>query len=377
MGNSNVLVTGGAGFIGTHLVKAAAENGHTVRIFDNLSPQVHGPDPVVDQRDCEFVLGDVRSLDQVSAAMENIDVVFHLAAETGVGQSQYEIERYISTNTLGTAVVLQAAVQAGVKHLVIASSRAVYGEGLHQCESCGEQFVPVSRSLDDLSRGDWEVKCSVCGSLATALPMKEEHPPRPGSIYGLTKLQQEQIAANVGRVHHLPVTNLRFFNVFGPGQSLTNPYVGVLGTFFRRIKAGEEIDLYEDGKMLRDFVYVEDVVDAILRVVGNEKTYGFSINVGTGLPVTLEEAGLEMFRQLGAEPKINRSSKFRSGDIHHAVADTGLTKELLGFVPSTTFGDGLQRFVAWANDREPIDRTIDSNAEDQLRRHNLLGQATP
>jgi len=371
----NILITGGAGFIGTHLRGKLKEDGHSIRILDNLLSQVHGNDPDLDFGNSEFIRGDVRDLNIVKDAVVGIDIVFHLAAETGVGQSQYEIERYISTNTYGTAVVLQAAVNAGVKHFLVTSSRAVYGEGVHLCPGCGERFVPKSRSSEDMDRGDWEIKCPGCDSVAQAQFMGENDPMSPISIYGLTKVQQEQLAAQVRQVYPMPVTNLRLFNVFGPGQSLSNPYVGVLGTFFRRITSGNGIDIYEDGQMRRDFVYVGDVAEALRLAAGNEKVFNQTLNVGTGKYVTLEEAGMEMFRLLGVKPQIDFSGKFRLGDIHHAVGDIEQISKKLGYVPPTTFADGLSKFVEWAKTETPVILPIDTQAEDLLRGNNLLRQA--
>lgn len=371
-----ILITGGAGFIGSRLAKQLREDGHQVRILDNLLPQVHGDNPNIDLSDFEFIRGDVRDLETVSRAIKEIDTVYHLAAETGVGQSQYEIERYIATNTLGTAVVLQAAVNSGVKQFIITSSRAVYGEGAHLCENCGNKFVPSSRSQENLDADNWEIMCPLCGFTAEAQLMREEDATMPTSVYGLTKLQQEQIAAQVRQIYPLPVTILRLFNVFGPGQSLTNPYVGVLGAFFRRIVSGGEIDIYEDGKMRRDFVYVDDVVKTLRHVGGNEKAFNRTINVGNGNAVTLEQAGREMFKVLGVEPQMNFSGKYRLGDIHHAVADTTVIEEILNYRPPTSFSEGLKQYVAWALSEGYGElKNIDSAAENELKEKNLLRQA--
>jgi dTDP-L-rhamnose 4-epimerase len=370
-----ILVTGGAGFIGTHLRKKLAEDGHSIRILDNLSPQVHGLDPKIDFGDNDFVLGDVRDPETVKMAVNGVNVIYHLASETGVGQSQYEIQRYISTNTLGTAVVLEAAVSAGVKQIIIASSRAVYGEGVHNCPHCNNHFVPASRSQVDLDKGDWEIRCPKCRVKCDAQRMKEEDPTRPISIYGLTKLQQEQIAEQVKRVHPIAVTNFRLFNVFGPGQSLGNPYVGVLGTFFRRIRAGHDIDVYEDGQMRRDFVFVGDVAEALKRACAAEMAFDQTINVGSGIATTLEETGREMFRLLNVEPKIRFSGKYRLGDIHHAVGDVTSVRDVLNYVPDTSFATGLAKFVDWALTENPVAASIDQDAEEVLERNNLLRRA--
>jgi dTDP-L-rhamnose 4-epimerase len=372
-----VLITGGAGFIGSRLAKRLASEGHAIKVLDNLLPQVHGENPQIDlPHECEFLRGDVRDLKAVTEAVAGVDIVYHLAAETGVGQSQYEIERYVSTNTLGTAVVLQAAANADVRQVVITSSRAVYGEGVHICPRCDKSFVPASRKQENLDAGSWDVFCPDCGQIAEAQLMSEEHPTLPTSVYGLTKLQQEQLAAQVQQTYKLPVTLLRLFNVFGPGQSLTNPYVGVLGTFFRRITGGNEIDIYEDGQMRRDFVYVADVVEVLQKVAGNEKAFDQIINVGNGTPVTLQQAGEEVFRVLKTEPKMNFSGKYRLGDIHHAVGDTRLIESILDYRPPTEFAEGLREFVEWALAKGFGETNIDSVAERQLAERNLLRQAS-
>lgn len=372
---SRILITGGAGFIGTHLRKNLLEKGHSICILDNLLPQVHGDDPQMSFTDCEFIKGDVRDLETVASAMQNKDIVYHLAAETGVGQSQYEIERYVATNTLGTAVVLQAAAQAQVKQLVLTSSRAVYGEGQHTCQNCDRQYVPAPRRQDDLDAGKWEVFCTDCGGEMNAELMEENHPTMPTSIYGLTKLQQEQIAFQVGEIYDLPVTVLRLFNVYGPGQSLTNPYVGVLGTFFRQIIGGKGIEIYEDGRMRRDFVYIGDVVTALSLAMKNETAFNQTINVGTGEAITLQEAGEEVFRVLEAKPEMSFSGRFRLGDIHHAVADTRAIKEKFEFQPQKSFAEGLRDYLNWASENEQDFSDIDSAAAKQLAERNLLRHA--
>lgn len=371
----NILITGGAGFIGTHLRKKMAASGHSVRLFDNLLEQVHGEHPPTEFDGCEFIKGDVRDIEAVRRASKDIDIVYHLAAETGVGQSQYEIERYVSTNTLGTAVALQAAAEEGVKQFVITSSRAVYGEGLHVCPNCNLSYVPAPRTQENLDKGRWEVFCPDCGEIARAQLMEESAPTMPTSVYGLTKLQQEQIARQVGQIYNMPTTLLRLFNVFGPGQSLTNPYVGVLGTFFRRIMSGNAIDIYEDGQMRRDFVFVGDVVEALNLVAGNNAAYDETINVGTGEVVTLQAAGEAVFAVLNREPKSVFSGKYRLGDIHHAVADKSAIKAKLGYAPTTSFSSGLTEYVEWALENDADFLNIDAAAEQQLAAKNLLRQA--
>lgn len=367
-----VLITGGAGFIGSHLARRLQQEGHSVVILDNLLPQVHGDAPQLTLPDCEKVWADVRDKEAVTRAMAGVDVVHHLAAETGVGQSQYEIGRYVHTNTYGTAVVLEAAVATGVRQVTIASSRAVYGEGQHHCSDCDHTFVPIFRHSTDMDAGRWDILCPRCNGSTVPLPMAEDSPPSPTSIYGITKQQQEQLARSVSLTHGLPVTILRFFNVFGPGQSLGNPYVGVLGTFFRRVAAGLPVEVYEDGLMLRDFVFVEDIAEALLLCTGNEKTFGSALNVGSGEAVTLLQMAAEVSRALDRELVINVSGRYRLGDIRHAVADVTRLKKTLGFCARTTFAEGLREYVKWALEQEA--GASDAAAENQLAMHNLLRQ---
>lgn len=368
-----VLVTGGAGFIGRHLTRALLIAGHDVVALDNLHPQVHHPSDDVQAPGVELVIGDVRDRDVVGRVMRGVDVVHHLAGETGVGQSQYEIVGYVSTNTLGTATVLQSAVENKVQQVTIASSRAVYGEGLYKCPSCGETFVGGGRATADMDRGNWNIRCPQCAAEAEPRGTPETTAPSPVSIYGVTKLQQEQIALGVSRARGLPVTILRMFNVFGPGQSLRNPYVGVLGAFFRRSLRDESLDLYEDGAMLRDFVYVDNVVDAFVRSTGNEAVLGETLNVASGESVTLSTIARELSKLMQANPEMNVSGRYRVGDIRHSIADVTRLRALLDTGPPTHFADGLPNFVTWA--RGGAADAHDDSAERELVARNLLRTA--
>lgn len=370
MSSKRVLITGGAGFIGSRLAHRLVRDGHSVIILDSLLSQVHGDAPPPDIPGCEMVCADVRDQEALERAMRGVDVVHHFAAETGVGQSQYEIGRYVSVNTYGTALVLEHAVAARVRQVMIASSRAVYGEGLYHCPNCEQTFVSSGRRAVDMDKCGWDIYCARCGQASTSLPMTEEEPPAPSSVYGITKLQQEQLAAVVGQTHNLPVTILRFFNVYGPGQSLRNPYVGVLGTFFRRALQGSPVEVYEDGNMLRDFVFVDDVVEALRLATGNEQVFGQTLNVGTGEAVTLQTVAEEMFRALGLEPKTTVSGRYRLGDVRHAFADVSRLESMLGFRPQISFKEGLRAYVNWALENQI--EAADATADEQLASHNLL-----
>ena len=368
-----ILITGGAGFIGSHLARRLAQQGYSVAVLDNLLPQVHGPAPHLDLPGCTFIHADIRDGDTMAQAMGGVDVVYHLAAETGVGQSQYEIKRYVSTNTFGTSVVLETALAASVRQVIISSSRAVYGEGQYHCQTCNQTFAAQVRDAGRMNAGHWDIYCPRCGKAAKREPMREDAPTAPSSIYGVTKLQQEELALSVSNTHNLPITILRFFNVFGPGQSLSNPYVGVLGTFFRRALAGDVAEVYEDGEMLRDFIFIDDVVDVLQRSNGNEKAFGQILNVGTGSGIRLRDVAVEIFRALSLEPSVTVSGRYRLGDIRHAVGDPSRLSSQLGFHAQVAFADGVKRYVEWARKQDRY--TIDAQADQQLLAHNLLRQA--
>ena len=367
-----VLVTGGAGFIGRRLVDRLVADGHSVVVLDSFVSQVHGESrPAVPG---EMIRADVRDQDALRTAMRGIDVVHHLAAETGVGQSQYEIARYVGANTFGTSTVLQSAIEAGARQVVIASSRAVYGEGRHRCPCCDSVLGSARRTVEAMDARLFDFRCSTCGSVAVSEPTPEDASLAPTSIYGLTKVQQEELAFAVAASHDVAVTVLRLFNVFGPGQSLKNPYVGVLGTFFRRMRAHRPVELYEDGRMLRDFVFVDDVVEVFRAATGAEGALGRTWNVGTGAAVTLEDLARGLGRALGTEPDLEVSGRYRVGDVRHAVADVSRLAEECGAVPATPLEKGLRAFVEWALANE--ENASDDLAEQQLRSRNLLRQAS-
>lgn len=325
-----VLVTGGAGFIGSHLVDALVAQGHNVTIFDNLDPWVHTKPPDYLHPDAEFVLGDVRDTQAVHAVVSSADVIYHLAATTSIPQSEVTPSQCISTNVLGTANILEAMVSS--QRLILASSRAVYGEGKYICDRCGVPVYPPPRSTMQLRAAAWEPACPHCGGSIIPTGTDEISPLHPASIYALSKRIQEDLCLHISRTKSFPLTILRYFNVYGPRQSLNNPYTGILSIFTSRLLRGEMVEVYEDGLESRDFIYVKDVVDATLL----HRTGIF--NVGTGVPTAvLDVAGL-LAAKLNGNARI--TGAFRIGDIRHCFAPSTNT-------PTTPLSDGIDHLLNW------------------------------
>ncbi|MDI6827403.1 MAG: NAD-dependent epimerase/dehydratase family protein, partial [Armatimonadota bacterium] len=347
-----ILVTGGAGFIGRRLVRALIDSSHSVRVIDNLTAQVHGENP--DPRrilppEAEFIFGDVRDADALRRALEDVDVVFHFAAQTGVGQSMYQVKEYIDCNVGGTAQLLDilASDRGSVKRIILSSSRAVYGEGKTLCPLCGPVY-PELRKEEQLAAGEWEVKCPSCGRTTEPTPTDEDKPLRPGSVYAISKRDQEELVLCVGRAYGIPAVVLRFFNVYGAGQSLINPYTGIISIFASRIKNGEPPLIYEDGLESRDFVHVEDVVQACMLAMTNENADYQIVNVGSGTALSVIDAARIMIRVMGASVEPEVIGKYRVGDIRHCYADLKKARKLLGYKPKVTFEEGIKEFLDWA-----------------------------
>jgi len=371
----NVLITGGAGFIGSHLADALLARGHDVVLLDNLHPQVHGPDQRVPgylNPGARLVRGDVRDAGLVRRLLEDADVIFHLAAYTGVGQSMYRIREYLDVNVQGTAVLLEALVRKPqrVHSLVVASSRAVYGEGSYRCPQCGP-VSPATRAAEQLQAGRWEVACPACGRQVSPLPTAETQPPDPGSIYALSKLNQEQACLIVGQAYDLPVVALRYFNVYGPRQSLRNPYTGVITTFMTRLAHGQAPEVYEDGAESRDFVHIDDVTQANLLAMDSDAAAGQVFNVGSGRQLSLLQVAQVVSAAYGGpEPVI--SGKYRAGDIRHCHADLARSRQVLDYEPQIDFETGIRDLVEHLRGRLWEDLT--GQAEAELRARGLAAQ---
>src|SRR3954452_3716136 len=359
-----VLITGGAGFIGSHLADELLESSHSVRVLDNLSPQVHSEPkrPSYLNTDVELVVGDVRDEHAVRKALVGIDVVYHFAAMVGVGQSMYELAQYTAVNNLGTAVLLEAIINQPVEHLVVASSMSIYGEGLYT-RADGTICEGQERSLEQLKAGEWELRDDG-GEVLTLVPTLETKTPNLASVYALSKYDQERMCLVIGRAYGIPTVALRFFNVYGPRQALSNPYTGVLAIFASRYLNNQPPIIYEDGRQNRDFVSVHDVALACRLAMERPDAAGHAINVGSGQHCNVLDIADRMAKVLNKEsvpPQV--SHRYRAGDIRHCFADISLARRLLGYEPRVAFNDGLTELANWLGDQIAVDRFSDANAQ--------------
>jgi dTDP-L-rhamnose 4-epimerase len=366
-----VLVTGGAGFVGSHLVDALLARGDRVRILDNLDPQVHGPErrkPVWVPGDAEFIQGDMRSADDVRRSLRDIDVVYHLAAAVGVGQSMYQVADYTAVNTLGTAHLLQALVdeRGGVEKLIVASSMSIYGEGRYTRPD-GREPLNTLRTADRLRDHDWEPR-DVDGTVLTPAATDEGKPLDPTSIYALTKADQEKMVLMMGAAYGIPSVALRFFNIYGPRQALSNPYTGVAAIFSSRLLNGQPPLVFEDGEQKRDFVSVHDIVQALLLSAEEEAAVGKAFNVGSGRAVTVLEVASTLAGVLGTDVEAQVVGKYRVGDIRHCFADISLAREVLGYEPRVTFEEGMQELVGWLQEQERPEDHVETHAAELAAR---------
>ncbi|HEY9206278.1 MAG TPA: NAD-dependent epimerase/dehydratase family protein [Candidatus Methanoperedens sp.] len=351
-----ILVTGGAGFIGSHLVDEIVKK-HDVVVYDNLEPQVHKNIPEYLNNNAVFIKEDIRNRTELKDAISDSEVIFHEAAMVGIGQSMYQIERYIDVNIMGTAKLLDilANDEHDVKKLIVASSMSIYGEGKYECSECGIVYPPM-RSNEQLKKREWEMKCPSCGRFVKPVPTDEGKPLQPTSIYAISKKNQEEMCLVVGRTYGIPTVALRYFNIYGPRQALSNPYTGVCAIFSSRIKNDKPPIIFEDGLQTRDFVSVHDIVRANLHVMEKSKADYEVFNVGTGKPVSIFDiaSSLSKLYRKALKPKI--VNEYRSGDIRHCYADNSKLKRL-GFKPSVTFEDGMSELVLWGTKQEAEDKS--------------------
>jgi dTDP-L-rhamnose 4-epimerase len=361
----HVLITGGAGFIGSHVADELLRIGHRVRAIDNLRGQVHGSNAkrpaYLDDR-VEFIHGDVRDARALESALTGVDAVIHLAAAVGVGQSMYEIAEYTSINGLGTAVLMEALAKHPVGRLVVASSMSIYGEGLYRAKD-GTLQDDVERSREQLAAAEWEVKGSD-GQALTPVPTRETKRPRISSIYALSKYDQERMCLISGSARGIPTVALRLFNTYGPRQALSNPYTGVLAIFGARLLNKNRPMVFEDGKQQRDFVSVYDVANAFRLALESDAAKGHAINVGSGRPITIRALSQRLADSLGLsriEPQV--TGRHRVGDVRHCFADLHLAKSLLGYEPRVSLEDGLREYTRWLADQQASDRVEDASRE--------------
>lgn len=371
MTQKQVLITGGAGFIGSHLSDELLREGYAVRALDSLCPQVHGEDarrPAYLDADVELAVGDVRDRSVVERALRGVDLVVHLAAKVGVGQSMYEMAEYTSVNNDGTAVLLEALVKHPVERLVVASSMSVYGEGLYRTPA-GRLLAGHERTREQLEAGRWELETPE-GDVLEPVPTPETKTPALTSVYALSKYDQERMCLIAGRAYQIPTVALRLFNVYGPRQALSNPYTGVLAIFGSRFLNDRRPLVFEDGNQQRDFVHVTDVARAFRLALGAPEAVGLAINVGSGHHFTIRAVAERMAAALAKEhlaPEI--TGDFRAGDIRHCFGDITLAAHALGYRPAMTFDNGVRELGSWLEGQIAVDRVAE--ACQALRRRGL------
>jgi len=368
---NKILITGGAGFIGSHLALKLIERGYQIRILDTLSEQIHGSNPEETSplyksilNKVEIIKGTVTSAEDWEKALKDQDAVVHFAAETGTGQSMYEVERYTNVNIQGTALLLDILTNNKthqIKKVVIASSRSIYGEGKYLSETLGEVY-PSHRKDEDMKAGEFEVTYPGAGKL-TLVATDENSKIHPSSVYGITKQVQEQLVLNVCNAIGIAAVAFRYQNVYGPGQSLTNPYTGILSIFSNRIRANQDINIFEDGLESRDFVYIDDVVEATIAGLIKSEGDNQVFNVGTGVATTVVQVAEALMKNFGIEVPYKVSGMYRIGDIRHNFADITRLKNILGVTPKVSFDEGIARFVAWVQQQN----ITESKYEQSLR----------
>ena len=358
------LVTGGAGFIGTHLVRALLDRGDQVVVLDSLESQVHGDVTPEAPPGVDFLVGNVGDQQLAARALEGVDRVVHLAAAVGVGQSMYEIARYTELNTMATARFLEALVATCPlpTRLVVASSMSIYGEGEYLCPEHG-RMAPGPRPEEQLIARSWDMYCSACGVEMQPVGTRESKPLIPTSIYAINKRDHEEMCLVTGAAYGIPAVALRFFNIYGPGQALSNPYTGVAAIFASRLLNGRPPMIFEDGNQSRDFTHVSDVVQGILLALESEAAVGQSVNLGTGRSTTVAEVARVIAEGLGLEIEPEHNLRYRAGDIRHCYADPTRARELLGFEAETTFEQGMGQLVKWLEQQQAEDRVDDATRE--------------
>lgn len=363
-----ILITGGAGFIGSHLADALLAEGYKVRALDNLSPQVHGEverrPEYLDSR-VELIIADVTDRAAVRQAISGVDAVFHFAARVGVGQSMYEIADYTATNNLGSAVLMEELMHRRPARLIVASSMSIYGEGLYR-DVHGNVQNGMERPLDRLKDHQWD-PCDEEGNSLVPLPTPETKPPSLSSVYALSKFDQERMGLIAGRTYGIPTIALRFFNVYGSRQALSNPYTGVLAIFSSLLLRGRSPEVFEDGRQRRDFVHVSDIVQACMLALRAEGVRDEVFNIGSGRDISIIEVAEKLAAGIGVEIKPKITGKYRSGDIRHCFADISKARSILGYRPRVDLDTGLADLATWLRTQMVNTEIPDASAELQER----------
>lgn len=369
-----ILVTGGAGFIGTHVSNFFAVGGYEVVVLDSLHPQIHPSGAVSKDLSpkINFIKGDVTSRADWQRALEGIDGVIHFAAAVGVGQSMYQVERYVKDNSLGTAILLDilANEKHSVKKIIVASSMTTYGEGFYRCPTCSLEQQPSLRLAANMQKGIWEPLCKKCTTQLVAIATPETARQDTPSIYGITKKNQEELVLSIGRAYGIPAVSLRFFNAFGPGQSLSNPYCGVAAIFLSRVKNGQTPLITEDGKQTRDFIYISDIVNVVHEALTNDAANYEVFNVGSGIPTTVTKVAETAIKLYSSNLTPQISGKFRTFDIRHCFADVTKLKTKLHWEPQVSFDAGMQKVFEWSKENESVDHVDEAFA--QLSKRGLI-----
>ncbi len=373
----HILITGGAGFIGSNVACKLVAKGYEVSVLDNLSPQIHGDAPertsplylgIKDK--VRFIKGSVTSREDWLRALQGVDAVIHLAAETGTGQSMYEIEKYVRVNIGGTAILLDLLTNTRhrVKRVVVAESRAIYGEGRYWSDDLGGYVYPDERPDETMRHGDFEVKYPGCTKPLKLVGTTEDSAIHPNSVYGITKQVQGQLVHLVCKSIGVESVSFRYQNVYGPGQSLSNPYTGILSIFSTRIKNGNGINVFEDGRETRDFVYIDDVVDATILGLEIDGASGYAFNIGTGVATDVLTVANTLKKYYGVEVPVTVSGNYRLGDIRHNYADISLARRILGFEPRWSFDAGIAKFVEWVNGQDVQEDKYEVSIEEMKRK---------
>jgi len=376
--NKRILITGGAGFIGSNLALSLIKKGYIVTVLDNLSEQIHGRNPdtsflyksIINK--VIFIRGDVTKREDWTKALIGQDAVIHLAAETGIGQSMYEIYKYSNVNIGGSALFLDILANSRhqIKKIIVASSRAIYGEGRYYCSSHGEVY-PLTRNEKDLVKGFFECKCPLCDKSIELLSTHEDSKIQPQCVYAITKYNQEQLFLVAGKSLNIPAVAFRYQNVYGPGQSLSNPYTGILSIFSTQIKNGKPMNIFEDGRESRDFVYIDDVANATILGLENDRANFNVYNVGTGEQVNVLQIAHTLVNLYRSAVSVNVTGNFRMGDIRHNYADLTKIRKDLNFRPEYQFEQGMSRFVEWVNSQE-VEESKYLNSIKELKERGLL-----